>query len=113
MSHSLFAFPYLNAQTVLSDEKVFETYNSAPLLVRQHGGLRFTIFSSAAVKATVHITPENGTLASGVLNGDTDLIAGGVSGFVLDVPRGATFDLSFSGTTTVTIFAAHVLGAVA
>jgi hypothetical protein len=121
MSHSLFAYPVINAQAVTTDEKVYTTYGSsalpatsdAALNVKRGGALRLTIFSSASVKVTLHVTPSGGTLASGVVNGDTALIAGGISLFVIDVPRDCTFDLSFGGATTVTVIPALVLGAVA
>jgi len=125
MSHSLFAFRILSAQAVTAGQKVYEVHgaNSLPVgatavaaplkAAKQGGAIRFSIYSSAAVKVTVHVTPEGGTLASGVVNGDTVLLAGGLSGFVTDIPRGATFDLSFDGSTTVSIFPNLVLGAVA
>ena len=84
---SLFAYPILNAQAVTSGQKVFTVHgasalpalSAAPLAVKRGGAMRCTIFSSASVKVTFHVTPDGGTLASGVANGDTALIAASVS----------------------------------
>jgi len=111
MSHSLFAYPVVNAQAVLTDEAIFATYAGAALNARAGGGIRFTIFTDTEVTVTVHVTPEGGTAAAGAI--PTAVAAGGVAGFVLDIPRGADFDVSVSAGATVSIFAALVLGAVA
>lgn len=112
MSFSLIAFPPLSAVSALGGVPIFNQELGAALTPSQSGGMRFTILSSASTVLTALITPDGGTLASGTLNDAVALTAGAWHAFILDVPRGATFDLQTAGASTVSIFAAHVVGAV-
>lgn len=112
MSNTLVAFEPVIAFVTAGSTPIYAEAAVPVPTMHQAGGIRWTIHSSAAVTLSVVITPPGGAPLVGTIDSVT-LVAGGFASYVMDIPRGATWDLQVSGPATVSIYPGLILGAAA